>query len=214
MTDTSSNFYVGLSERAKLWILALGAGIAVLNLAAAWYFAHEMGQSLRLGASDMAPFKDWINGNGNEKLPAEARYDLSARAMHIVAYTKLIANKQGLVLACFGASFALAAIGFALFVVGADGAFKASVATPDKAKVVLTGTAPGLLCFALAGWLVSQGITQRSELNLPAIRYSLSESTPTESRIIPELCAHKDMQGKCYTSEAWRALMETQETKK
>ena len=104
----SDSTYTGLSEKARLWILGLGAFTAIVNLAAAWYFAFKTGQSLKLDASDMQPFTAWLTTGGGAGVSNEARYDLAARSMHIVAFVKLIANKQGLVLACFGGAFALA----------------------------------------------------------------------------------------------------------
>lgn len=203
MSDTPTSIYSGLSQKARLWVLALGAAIAVLNLGAAWYFSHETSQSLRLSSADLAPFKEWLAGQGHESLSPEARYDLSARALHIVAYSKAIANKQGLVLACFGAAFALGAIGFSLFVIGADGAFKASAGTSDKAKLVLSGTAPGLLCFVIGGLLVNQGIVQKTQLELPPLMggtvWSVGGSVPSTE----DPCARTDVLNNCYTVAEW-----------
>lgn len=206
MSDTHTSIYSGLSQKARLWVLALGAAIAALNLGAAWYFSHETSQSLRLSSADLAPFKDWLVGHGHESLSPEARYDLSARALHIVAYSKAIANKQGLVLACFGAAFALGAIGFSLFVIGADGAFKASAGTSDKAKLVLSGTAPGLLCFVIGGLLVNQGITQRTQFELPPLLVGQAWSA-AQSRVEQvDACAHRDPIGTCYSAQQWGAI--------
>lgn len=173
----SASTYTGMSEKAKLWVLVSAAFIAVLNLGFAWYFVAQTSSQLSLAEADMKPFTTWIAAAGGDKLSVDARYDLSARAMNIVTSLKLVSNKQALVLTCFGGAFALIAIGFALFVIGADGAFKVIAASPDKSRLAITGTAPGLLCFVISGWLIVKGIEHRSVFQPPALRGDLSTLT-------------------------------------
>ena len=196
--------YQGLSERARYIILGLGAVVAILNLLAAWYFAIRTGEVLQLQAVDIEPYRAWLSDERLANIGAQARYDLTARAMHAISYGKLISNKQSLVLVCFGASFALSAIGFALFVIGADGAFKVSYNESKKTGIVLTGTAPGLLCFIISGWLVYEGITQRSELKLPPLMYEVpvQDNRPADAK--SSACEMKDMAGTCYTQQEWK----------
>jgi hypothetical protein len=174
----SSDLYVGLSERSRLIIVTIGGLVATLNLAAAWWFAYSTEQSLALTEAAFKPYLYWFKESSALNLSSELRYDLVARAMHIVALGKLIANKQGIVLACFGAAFALAAIGFSLFIIGADGAFKVLAKSPAKASIAITGTAPGLLCFVISGWLVSVGVHHQSHLQLPPMRFEQTGSAP------------------------------------
>lgn len=200
----SNSIYVGLSEKSRLWVLGLGAFIAVINLAVAWFFAFRMGESLRLDASDLQPFTAWMATGGGSTVSGDAKYDLAARSLHIVAFVKLIANKQGLVLACFGGAFALAAIGFALFIIGADGAFKVSAGANDKARLVLSGTAPGLLCFLICGWLISQGIKEKSTMNLPPLAH-MSQGISAQ---VTQACDNKHpTNGKCYTNAEWAKFL-------
>jgi hypothetical protein len=206
-TNLSTNgpvVYQGLSSRAKFWILCIGALIAVLNLLAAWYFAQRMHGNLDLSKVDFQPFVDWMGLDAHLKLSSMQLYDLSARSIHIVAISKMIANKQSLVLACFGAGFALAAIGFALFVIGADGAFQISSTAPNKAQLVISGTAPGLLCFLLCGLLVLVGIRERSHMTLPSLLHEPVAVINAESA-----CAHRDINDKCYTATEWQKLIES-----
>jgi hypothetical protein len=169
MDNNHSN--IGLSESFKLRLLLVAAAIAIVNLLAAWAVAYQAQDALMLEAKDMKPFEVWLQAGTAGQLSADARYDLNARAMTLVSSMKLISNKQSLVLTAFGAAFALVAIGFALFVIGADGAFKVMAQSPENAgKIVITGTAPGLLCFVISGILVVFGITHRSELHAPDLR--------------------------------------------
>jgi hypothetical protein len=162
---------IGLSESFKLKLLLVAALIAVINLLAAWIVAYYAQDALMLNSNDMRPFEVWLKTGTADQLSADARYDLNARAMTLVSSMKLISNKQSLILAAFGAAFALLAIGFALFIIGADGAFKVMAQSPENAgKVVITGTAPGLFCFLISGVLVVFGITHRSELHAPDLR--------------------------------------------
>lgn len=169
-TSSNTQIYAGLSPKTRVWILVLAAFIAICNLAFAWHFVAQTGANLSLSEADMKPFASWIATAGGDKLSVEARYDLSARAMNIVTSLKLVSNKQALVLTCFGGAFALIAIGFALFIIGADGAFKIIASAPATSRLAITGTAPGLLCFVISGWLIVKGIEHRSEFHPPDLR--------------------------------------------
>lgn len=206
-SSAPSSIYIGLSERSKLTVLTVGALIASVNLLIAWYLAHQTQISLRLDEHDMAPFRVWIN---SLELSQESRYELAARSMHIVALSKMIANKQGLVLACFGGAFSLAAIGFALFVIGADGAFKVSGNSNSKAKIVLSGTAPGLLCFAICGFLITKGVDQKSSIELPGIGAPPAATQSAEKAD----CAFKDFDNRCYSTADWQKKQDADKGKK
>lgn len=168
--SSAPSAYVGLTERSKLLVLLVAALIAGLNLVAAWHFAGKTESALALSAEDMMPFHAWVAKVDQKNLSSDARYDLGARAMTLVVSLKLVSNKQALVLTSFGGAFALLAIGFALFIIGADGAFKVIASSPDSSRVAITGTAPGLLCFLISGVLIWNGVQHKSELHAPDLR--------------------------------------------
>ncbi|MBP0575534.1 hypothetical protein J8J27_32935, partial [Mycobacterium tuberculosis] len=56
---------------------------------------------------------------------------MAGYALNVLALTKQTASKFQLTVVVFGAAFALIAVGFSLFVIGADGAFQAVGARPD-----------------------------------------------------------------------------------
>lgn len=174
--------YEGLSQRARVWIISLAAIVAAINLALAWSFAFETQKKLTVSVDEFKPYASWLDNSRTTGMSTEAKYDLAARALHLVALSKMIANKNGIVLSCFGAAFALSALGFALFLLGADGAFKVLAETPGKASVAITGAAPGLLCFVLAAWLVVVGVKRESTLSLPPLllQYGAAPSAPAE----------------------------------
>ncbi len=187
--------YDGLSQRARVWIINLAAIVAAINLALAWSFAFETQNKLAVTADEFKPYASWLDNTRTSTMSTEAKYDLAARARHLVALSKMIANKQGIVLACFGAAFALSALGFALLLLGADGAFKVLAETPGKASVAITGAAPGLLCFLMAAWLVVVGVKRESTLELPPllVQYATRSTAPSK---LP--CKHEDLEtGEC-----------------
>lgn len=63
---------------------------------------------------------------------------------------RVIQSRQSVVVVAMSAAFALIAIGFALFVMGAEGAFKVQGQVADRGALVVKATAPGILCFVLA----------------------------------------------------------------
>lgn len=187
--------YAGLSEKSRLWITATAALVAVVNLAFAWIFAFEAKNSLAVTVDEFKPYTAWLTEARTANLTAEAKYDIAARTLHLVALSKTIANKQGIVLACFGAAFALSALGFGLFLLGSDGAFKVIADAPNKASVAITGTAPGLLCFALAAWLVVTGVKREARIELPPL---LNQYSVTIPRTSPSPCQHEHLvTGEC-----------------
>jgi len=198
----NSSIYQGLSERSKLWILGMGAIIACANLFVAWWLSYETLKSLQLTPADMLPFKGLI---GDAAFSSEQRHDLTERSMHVVALSKMMANKQGVVLACFGGAFALAALGFALFVIGADGAFKVSSSTDAKARLIVSGTAPGLLCFLICGILIQQGVRHKSEVNMPPFSTSLvliGDKALRNAAGSDDSCKYQ-VGAKCYNQAQW-----------
>ncbi|MEY4910670.1 MAG: hypothetical protein RL761_333 [Pseudomonadota bacterium] len=166
--SNQSSIYQGLSETSKIRIILVASLIAVLNLMAAWYFALQTSHELTDYAKDMVPFSAWVTDTGKDLSPA-AKHDLSARAITLMSSLKLVANKQSLTLTSFGGAFALIAIGFALFIIGADGAFRLMATAPGKAQFALSSTAPGLLCFVIAACLLAVGVNHPSELRAPTL---------------------------------------------
>ena len=71
---------------------------------------------------------------------------LHAHAIDAVANLKLVANKQSIVVVAIAGAFALSAVGFALFFLGADGAFQLQAEQGiGGPRLLFAGTAPGLL---------------------------------------------------------------------
>ena len=117
-------------------------------------------------------------------LAGEGNSTLSSRdfAVHVVAQIENITINTSLSYTTAGIAIGLVSIGFALFVIGADGAFKVMGSTPDM-KLVISSTAPGILCFVLAFFLVCIVNWKPTGLDLKSsgeTRYSVKNFTEDE----------------------------------
>lgn len=160
MAEPSSEAVLrGLSQGQKTLIL-IGAfvivAVSLLIAAAVMWFAL---QDTHLNGQDRVMITA-ISETGGTSLEKAI---LRVHAVESVIRMKLVANKQAIVLVAFAGAFALAAVGFALFLLGADGAFKLEQGSAAN-KLLFTGTAPGLLCFFLSASLIATGILHRSEI--------------------------------------------------
>ena len=90
---------------------------------------------------------------------------------------KGIANRHALASLSIACGIALFAIGFSLFLIGADGAFKAQASHGGSFAVAASGTAPGLLCFVAATVLVGIGATRVHKLGIGEVRLPTVTST-------------------------------------
>ena len=158
------DLYQGFSPRVRVTIVALAAFIAILNLGASWYFAGAAIERLEFSDQDAR----YLQTLGADLLDTNERVALRLYATSTQAHLKGIVNKQAIIIVCFGSAFAFMAIGFALFLIGADGAFQFQAETDQKAKLIFSSTAPGLLCFLFAAVLVAIGVTTKYELNIGA----------------------------------------------
>jgi hypothetical protein len=163
--SNTPSLYAGLSPGHRMAIVISALAIVVLNMIFGAYVMFASTGHMAFGPPDQQTVAQFSGGIAD----AGASALLRAKSIDAVANIKLIANKQAIIIVAFAGAFSLIAIGFALFVLGADGAFKAEASAPPGAhagKLLLTGTAPGLFCFACAVALIASGIFHRSELRL------------------------------------------------
>jgi len=157
----------GLSREQKGMIVLSAFGVVVLSLIVASGVMWSALNTTQLNNNDHAAVAALSDAGGT----ALEKAILRVHAIDAVINTKLIANKQALILVAFAGAFALASVGFALFLLGADGAFKVRAEHGGGGKLLLMGTAPGLLCFLLATVLISLGITHRSQVTLGTVSF-------------------------------------------
>lgn len=117
------------------------------------------------------------------------------RLLDAEIHLRAIQNQQTLSVVAMSVAFALMAIGFALFVMGAEGAFLLQGDVPNRGNFVLKSTAPGLLCFLLSASLVWIALTGRLSFSNSAFRLQpesapaavLSHDGVTSGPLVPEL---------------------------
>jgi hypothetical protein len=103
--------------------------------------------------------------------------------LNVIAHLKAITNNQSLATLAISGGAALIAVGFALFLIGSDGAFQMQYETPSEAsgKLALYATAPGLLCFLLGAVLIAVGSTRKHELAIGDVKVAEANKTTDES---------------------------------
>lgn len=167
--------YEGFSRKARYRIVMFSAFIAIINIALAWYFVADMNKNIRFGEQEVKTIKALTADLGT--------YDTSvvfrAHVLNTQVHIKGITNKQSIILLSVGSGFALMAIGFALFLLGADGAFKIQAEKSPDSKLMLSGTAPGLLCFLLGAALIFTAVTKTHKLDIG--KFSLESVSPSHS---------------------------------
>lgn len=158
--------YEGLTRNQRMWIIGVAGLIFLCNMAFAWVVMSNATANIQFNEQDRISAVALSSNAGNHENEAILRI----HAIDAVTNIKFIANKQAIVLSAFAGAFGLCAAGFALFLIGADGAFQfnASQGT-NGAQIVLSGTAPGLFCFLIAGILIIAGILHRTDLNLGSV---------------------------------------------
>lgn len=159
---TASRFH-GLSDTAKICIVAAATLMAVTSLiwgAVSWTTVNK---DMRFNGEDYAELAGFY-----ESIKSGTNHDtyLMTHALDLHVQMQRITNDQGLKSLAISLSVALIAVGFALFLLGADGTF--SLAAEDKSgpSVTVQGTAPGLLCFALAAMVMAMVIMTRAKLEI------------------------------------------------
>ncbi|WP_437310271.1 hypothetical protein [Sorangium sp. So ce388] len=131
----------------------LAIAIFLLNMACAWWVASA---SNRLISQPLVTGGTTAVARAIEAAPsanANTHVFLN-RLLEAEIQLRVVQNRQTISIVAMGAGFALVAIGFALFVMGADGAFTMKGNVGDRGNLVIKATAPGLLCFVLAAIVV------------------------------------------------------------
>lgn len=153
----------------------------MINLGLAWGVAANISKDIQYKEKevDLIP-----KMTGDLDSPVTTNdYLLRTHVIDNQTMLKGIINKQSLSILAIGSGFAFMSIGFALFLIGADGAFKFQ-GEHSGAKIVVSSTAPGIACFVLAALLVGIGITRTTQLNIKPTKYvNISEQRSSDIRI-------------------------------
>ena len=163
MTNNEPVHFRGIPSWAKITIVFLAVVLAALNLGAAWVDLSNANRNLSFGKNDV----DMIASVARlGHTGSESDQVLVVHTLNTIVHLKAITNHQALAGLAIAAGTALLALGFALFLIGADGAFQMQYQGKDDGKIAFYATAPGLLCFALATVLIAIGATRKQSLQL------------------------------------------------
>lgn len=142
--------YIPLTGAMKLWIvfvsliLASGAIIWSINVFV------DFGDDAKLVDQDIRRITDMVHS-----VRSDTNHDtfILVHGLNVQLQMKRVLTHQRLQALGVGVAIALVALGFALFAIGADGAFTVAASQGAKASLTIQGTAPGLLCFVLGAVL-------------------------------------------------------------
>ena len=154
-----------LVEKASGFSLALAVVVFMANMIAAWWITgesteviarplvadHATAVSLALDAAPQA------SANNHVLLNRLLNTELMLRAAQ---------NRHTITVVALSVAFALVAIGFALFVMGAEGAFRLEGSAGTQGNLMVKATAPGLLCFVLAVVIVCFALLSKTDMEL------------------------------------------------
>ncbi len=154
-----------LVRRAGWLSLVLAILVFVANMGAAWWITSEstdvISQPLiteqATVASRVLDSAQYATANSHILLNRMLDSELMLRSAQ---------NRHTITVVSLSVAFALLAIGFALFVMGAEGAFEFTGEVEDKGNLLIKATAPGLLCFVLAMIIVVFALMSKTELKV------------------------------------------------
>jgi hypothetical protein len=161
------SIYVGLTKANKMFVVISAVVIVLCALGYSVWSMQSTLSNIQIDGGDAEVIllvTDEVNDPLNRAI-------LRTHVVDAVVNAKVIANKQATVIVSFAGAFALYAVGFALFLLGADGAFAVQAERGPDAKLTFAGTAPGLLCFFLGATIMVTGVLHRSKLDLGAVNY-------------------------------------------
>lgn len=163
MSDSEPVHFRGIPRWAKVVIVLAALILGATSLGLAWKDASETTSNLSFGENDVEIVRSISElghtGSGNDQ-------NLVVHTLNTIVHLKAITNHQSLAGLAIAAGSAFWAIGFALFLLGSDGAFQIQFEGKGDSKLVFYATAPGLLCFVLGAALIGLGATRKQELRL------------------------------------------------
>lgn len=203
MSDNGPAHFVGVPKWVKIAVVFAALLLGALSIGLAWKDASEANRNLAFGQKDVEAISS-IARVGQSGTISDQTFVV--HVLNVIVHRKAITNHQALGGLAIGAGSAFLAIGFALFLLGADGAFQIQYEGKGDSKLAFYATAPGLLCFMLSASLIAFGATRKHEIQLgdfpvpgdPAVLQPQAEhkadqpkpsQTPTTSR--PKLGTHQ-----------------------
>lgn len=178
--------YEGFTRGQKLCVAGCAIFAVFVSLAFAAWIMEDTLRGMQFNQQD----QEAVNRLSGAATDPAHQSILRAQAIDAVANLKQLANRQSTIMVAFAGAFALCAVGFALFLLGADGAFRLQTEHGRSGpKLWLASTAPGIACFVLAVILVGTAAMHRSNVNLVAVNF------PKQTGGVPENSAPRSPAG-------------------
>ncbi len=158
--------------------------IFTLNMAGAWWLALGAAENVArpLVAEGETSAVSRVLDSTNDA--SANTFTLLNRVVDAETQLRAAQNAQTLCVVAMAGSFAMMAIGFALFVMGAEGAFELETKTSTGGNLVLKSTAPGVLCFVLATGILM--FTLYRQVSLTSGSFQVYPDTEKEP-LLPDL---------------------------
>ena len=165
------------TRRQKLFVVGSAIFAVLVSLAFAAWIIDDAFRNMQFSQQD----QEVVNRLSGDAVDPLHQSILRAHAIDAVANLKQLANRQSIIVVAFAGAFALSVVGFALFLLGADGAFQLQAEQGGSGlKLLLAGTAPGIVCFVLAVVLVGMAIAHWSSVNLASAYFPKQSMGPSE----------------------------------
>lgn len=169
--------------RASQFSLLLAIGVFLANMLGAWWVAFH--STALIARPLVEPGSAIEQALGKLSTADDDTHFFLLRLLDTELMIRTIQNQQALNVVALAVAFALMAVGFALFVMGAEGAFQLEGRHPSAGNVVAKATAPGLLCFVLSAGVVLVALRMHVEIEPGAFQRPAAEAT-TQAQELPE----------------------------
>lgn len=163
-----------LSRRAKLGIVLLAFLITSVAIGLSCVRILQTGDNLSLNSADQQNIAAIVGHPGTD---ASLQATLTAHVTDEVIGLKAVTNHQSFSLLAIALAVGFLTIGFALFILGTDGAFRLEAADKGDKRLAAYGTAPGLLCFLLAAVLVVVVVTHSETIEVSAFNAPIQNAS-------------------------------------
>jgi hypothetical protein len=171
---STPGIYDGLVPWQRLVIVLCAVLLAGLTIV----YAAEQSQSLSAHLYFSEAELKHIEG-----LTKEKPNDVLAHAVQAQAHVKALANQQALCMLGVGAGVALFILGFALSLIGADGAFKIASIHAER-NVSASGTTPGILCFVCGTVLIALSVSRTHNIKFVGTTVQVTDEPRIDDDIL------------------------------
>lgn len=155
-----------MKERTERWTVVTAVALFLINIACAWWTMFSTSDHIAARPEGHVGSEFTAELEKASGATATNLVQLRIRSLEAEVHLKAVSNKQAMVVTAMAGAFSLIAVGLALFVMGAKGALEITVDSPDRGKLLLQATTPGLACFILAAVVICFAVSQRSAIEL------------------------------------------------